>query len=222
MSEPLHVEVPRLGEAVGDDQRIGRPERPSTGRRRASRCSARPESGITVTIRLPLRLRPPGDLQRGPHRRARGDAGRDPLASGERARRVDRVIVGDRDDLVDHVPVQDRRHEPGADPLDPVRPRRPAREHRRGGRLDRDDPHLGIALLQDLAHARDRAARADRRHEHVHAAVQVRPDLLRRRAPVHLRVGRVLELLRNERVRRLARDAASPRRPPRACRPSTR
>ena len=56
--------------------------------------------------------------------------------------------------------------------------------------------HLGLALLQHLADAGERAAGADARHEDVDVAVGVVPDLLGRGAPVDLDVRLVLELLR--------------------------
>ena len=52
-------------------------------------------------------------------------------------------------------------HEARADALDLVRAGRRAREHRRRCRLDRDDARVGVALLEHLPHAGDRAAGPD-------------------------------------------------------------
>src|SRR3954468_12378464 len=93
------------------------------------------------------RLRPPGDLHRRPHCRAARDAGEDALAPRERAGGLDRRLVGDRDDLVEHLAVEHRRHEARADALDAVRAETPAGEDSRALRLDRDDPQLRIAVL---------------------------------------------------------------------------
>ena len=93
-------------------------------------------------------------------------------------------------------------HEAGADALDLVRAGLAARQDRRILRLDRDDLRDGLARLQHLADAGDGAAGADAGDEIVDLAVGVVPDLLGRGAAVDLRVGRVLELLRDDRVRR--------------------
>ena len=85
-----------------------------------------------------------------------------------------------------------------------------AGEDRRVGRLDGHDAHAGAALLEHLADAGERAAGADAGHERVDLAAGVGPDLLGRRETVHLGVGRVLELLRHERVGASRRPARAP------------
>src|SRR3954452_409526 len=67
------------------------------------------------------RLRALGDLDRRPHRRAARDAGEDALAPRERPGGLDRRLVGDGHDLVEHVAVEHRRDEACPDALDPVR-----------------------------------------------------------------------------------------------------
>src|SRR4051794_14457148 len=79
------------------------------------------------------RLRAPGDLDRRPHRRAARDAGEDALAPRERPGRLDRRLVGDRDDLVEDLAVEHGRDEPRADALDAVRAGPPARQDGRVG-----------------------------------------------------------------------------------------
>ena len=75
-------------------------------------------------------------------------------------------------------------------------PGRTAREHRRGARLDRDHAQLAVGVLaQVFAHAGDRAARADARHEHVDAVLERARDLGTGRAPVRLRVRGIGELV---------------------------
>ena len=97
--------------------------------------------------------------------------------------------------------VEDLGHEPGADPLDLVRARRLAGEHRaRSAGSTATTWKLGPALLEHLADAGDRAAGADAGDQRVDLAVEVAPDLLRRRPAVDLGVGGVGELLRHERA----------------------
>src|SRR5581483_7653698 len=61
-----------------------------------------------------------------------------------------------------------------------------------------------LALLDNLGDAGDGAAGADAADQDVHLALRVVPDLLGGGLAVDLRVGRVLELLRHERLGRPA------------------
>ena len=101
--------------------------------------------------------------------------------------------TGDR--LVDQRAVEHRRDEAGADALDLVRARAAARQHRRGGRLDGDDPAARVALLQEAPRAGQRAAGADAGDEAVDALLHRRPDLRPGGAVVGLGVGGVGELV---------------------------
>jgi hypothetical protein len=65
-----------------------------------------------------------------------------------------------RDHLVDDAGVEHARHEAGAKALNLVRAGLAAGEHRRRGRLDRDGLEAGLARLDHLRHAGDRAAGA--------------------------------------------------------------
>src|SRR5436190_827398 len=71
-------------------------------------------------------------------------------------------------------------------------------DDRAGDGLHGDRLEARLPLLDDLAHAGDRAAGADAGDEEINFAIRVIPDLLGCRAPVDLRVGGVLELLRHE------------------------
>ena len=194
----------------------------ATERRTASRRSARRRRGSRSRCACPSDSGPRGDLQRRPHRRARRDPGRDSLAAAS-ARAVS-IASSSVTGMISSITSRFRIGGTNPAPIPWMRcgPGWPPESTGEPAGSTATTRTSGIALLQHLAHARDRPARADGRHEHVHAAVQVGPDLLGGRAPVHLRVGRVLELLGNEGVRRSRAPAASPRRPPRACRPSTR
>src|SRR5690606_1382857 len=96
--------------------------------------------------------------------------------------------------------VEDLRSEAGADALDLVRAGLTARQHGRGLRLDSDDLDAGLARLEHLADAGDGTAGADAGDEEVDGALRVVPDLLGRGAAVDFRIGRILELLRHDRV----------------------
>src|SRR3954462_11193980 len=82
-----------------------------------------------------LHLRTAGDDQRGPGVGARGDACGDVLDTRQLLRGGDGVVVADRDELVDHRPVDYGRDEAGADPLDPVWARTASGQDRRAGWL---------------------------------------------------------------------------------------
>ncbi len=98
--------------------------------------------------------------------------------------------------------------------LDLVRARLAAGEDGRILRLHGNHLHVRQARLDHLGDAGDRPAGADTRHEGIELAVGVVPDFLRRGLAVDLRIGRVLELLRDDRVRDIpeqllcARDGA--------------
>ena len=139
-------------------------------------------------------------------RGARGNADRNALEPSDQPRRVERSLVADGDDLVDHSAVQNRRHEAGADALDLVRSRRAAGEDGRILRLDRDHAHARLAAFQNFADAGDRSARANSRYDDIDLAVCVVPDFLRGRATVNFRIGGVFELLRHDRSRRRCND----------------
>ena len=129
------------------------------------------------------------------------DADEQPLLAGGPSGRRHGVVGGHADDLVIDLGVEVAGDEAGADALDRVRALGPTGQDGRGVGLDRDDLHLGTALLEHLAHAGDGAARAHARDDDVDLAVGVGPDLLGGGAPVDGRVGGVLELLGDERRR---------------------
>ena len=81
-------------------------------------------------------------------------------------------------------------------------PRLAPRQYRRLGRLDGHDPYGRFQFLEPGADAADRASRTDAGHEQVDPSVRVAPDFLGRRPSVHGRIGRIGELLENDRARR--------------------
>ena len=97
-----------------------------------------PVSGRTVTTRLPSPRRL-ATLSDGEYVCAGRDADQQAFFAAEPPRHLDRFVVGDRDDLVVDLAVQDAGHEAGADALDRVDAGAAALEHRRTGRLHGDD-----------------------------------------------------------------------------------
>ena len=77
----------------------------------------------------------------------------------------------------------------------------------RTDRIAGDDLNLGILLLEISPDAGDRAAGSRRVHEVRDATFRLLPDLRTRRVVVRLRIGVVVELIGENRVRRLLRDA---------------
>ena len=129
-------------------------------------------------------------------RRAGGDAYKQALPPGQGLRTGVGVLVGDRDDPVNHIRGIGLRHEAGADALDLVLARGSAGEHRRTGRLRSEDLYGGIVLLESLSGAAYGPAGPDAGDEDIYLAFGVLPDLLPGRPFVGRRVGRILELLR--------------------------
>src|SRR5262245_22081570 len=119
----------------------------------------------------------------------------------------ERIVVVHLDHFVDDAEVQHVGHEARADALNLV----PAglqrlslhllRDDRAGDRLHRNRLERRFALLDDFADAGDGAAGADAGDEDVDLAVGVAPELFRCGLAMDLGIGRVLELLRHERIR---------------------
>src|SRR5699024_1128900 len=142
-----------------------------------------------------LVLLPGADAHGGLDGRAGGDVHQQPLGAGHGARPVHRGLGVDVDDLVVDLAVQDAGHEVRPEALDLVGAGLAAVQDRGLLGLDGDDPHLGLALLEHLAHAADRASGADAGHHRVDGAVGVVPDLLGGGAAVDVHVRGVVELL---------------------------
>ena len=184
----------------------------AAGRRTASTRSARPSRAdhhdpLAGALRRARRPRSAAHSAAPPEMPASTPSRRAAAARG-----LDRVLVVDRHDLVDHLAVEhlagrSRRRCPGSCAGRAARPTAPASR-----RLDRDHLQVRVALLEDARRAGDRAAGADAGHEHVDLAVEVAPRSPR---PVvrrcDLRVGRVRELVGQPRVgaRRRERRAAA-------------
>jgi hypothetical protein len=80
------------------------------------------------------------------------------------------------------------------------------RQHRGCRWLDRDRVEGRLPLFQDFAHAGDRPAGPDARDQDVDLPIRIVPELVGGGAAMDVGVRRVLELLRDERVRRPARN----------------
>src|SRR5262245_50549676 len=118
-----------------------------------------------------------GNLNRRPGGGAAADAAQHALFPGQPAGRREGVLVLDLNDLVDDPGVQDARDEAGADALDAMRrgSHRLAgpllRDDRAVDRLDGDGLEAGLALLDDLADAGDRATSTDSGDEDIDLAL---------------------------------------------------
>ena len=118
----------------------------------------------------------------------------------------ERILVRHGDDLIVNLRIERLRHEARADALDLVRAGLALREHGARRRLDSDNVHVLILLLEIAADARQRAARADARDERRDLAVRVLPDLRARRRLMRRRVRLVRELRGDEGMRRRLRE----------------
>ncbi len=134
------------------------------------------------------------------NRRAGADAGQNALFFGQPSPHGQRFLAGDVENLVDDARIQHVGHEARTDALDFVLAGRAARQHRGLSRLDGDDLTRRFPGFEHFADAGDGAAGAHTRHQDIHFTVGVIPDFQRRRLAVNLRIGRILELLRNEGV----------------------
>ena len=152
-------------------------------------------------------------LARDLHRRVQGEPGRaadqDALLARQAARRDERLLVGDLDDLVDQLDVHRPGHEVLADALDLVWRDRARVE--RALRVGADDVDRRLALLEVLGDAADRPAGAHARDEHVDRALGLLPDLRAGRPVVGLGVARVEVLVGLKRAGDLARQPVGDR-----------
>ena len=135
---------------------------------------------------------------------AAGGAGEDRLVPGEVQRRPVGRLVVDGDDAVDVVPPDGRGHEVLADAVDEVLVDLLGRRQLAvlevvlvdaAHRIDADDLHLRILLLEVLGGAADGAAGADAGHPVGDLAVRLPPDLGTRGTVVGLGVGLVVILI---------------------------
>ena len=147
-----------------------------------------------------------GELEGGVDGGAGGDADQDAFLFGQAAGHGEGVVVGDLDDLVDEVGVEDFGDEAGAEAGDLVRAGRAAGEDGAIGGLDGDGPEVGVAGLDVLADAGEGAAGADAGDEDVGGAVGVVPDLGAGGVEVDFGVGGVVELLEDMAVGGLGED----------------
>ena len=118
------------------------------------------------------------------------------------------VAFGDGADLAQDRAVEDGGHEAGADALDPVPPGGPPDSTALVAGSTADDAHVGLALRAGPAPTPvivppvpTPATKASGR-----AVAELGEDLRAGGAPVRVGVGRVVELLRHEGVRVLARE----------------
>src|SRR5262245_19058702 len=75
------------------------------------------------------------------------------------------------------------------------------RKHRGLGRLNSHTAKARLALFDYFAHACNRSTCTDPADKNVTLAICIAPDLFCSRAAMHLRICRILELLRHKRIR---------------------
>ena len=147
---------------------------------------------------------------RGAHSSARGNAAEHALRFGQQVHHGKGRVVFHRLYAGKQAAIQHGGHEIGADALNLMRPGVTLGEKRRGGRLHRDELHIGLALTQIAADARDGAARAHARHQRVHMAFRLRPDFGAGGQVVRVGVFRVVKLRGDKGVFVFARQRLGP------------
>ena len=170
-------------------------------------------AGIADQADDPLRRRLGAAIaQRRRQQRARGGAGEHALGAQQFARGGEALGVGNREGLGDQREIGIRRHEVLADAFD-----RPASRLRHSAGLDIGRKHralgigedhrgLGRRLPHEPADAGQRAAGADADHDGVDVAVHLAQDFRAGRRLVRPRIGRIGELVDEDRAGRAARD----------------
>eukprot|EP00315_Gephyrocapsa_oceanica_P036454 CAMPEP_0185440860 /NCGR_PEP_ID=MMETSP1365-20130426/40999_1 /TAXON_ID=38817 /ORGANISM="Gephyrocapsa oceanica, Strain RCC1303" /LENGTH=427 /DNA_ID=CAMNT_0028046285 /DNA_START=180 /DNA_END=1464 /DNA_ORIENTATION=- len=168
--------------------------------------------------RLARHLRPVGDVDPNLDRRAARRADQQALLRGDAVGPLARLWRRRVRKLVDCAPrpfgpllagrqlLDERQLQVGPDPDDAVHASRRADQHTRLGGLDADDAARGLLRLEVLARPVERASRPRARHEAVHLAVGLLPDLragasqVRERVVfrVELRGGPVVRVLLDE------------------------
>ena len=124
----------------------------------------------------------------------RGAPGQNAFLAREPPRVFDGRALGDRDDLVDDLAIEDLGNEAGADALDIVRARLLAGQYGRVGRLDRDDARGGVALFEHLSNSRDGPAGANAGDERRDITVDGLENLERRGLSMSPGIGLVAKL----------------------------
>ena len=118
-----------------------------------------------------------GKLDARPDSRTGGNAHEHTLAMADKFSRSKGVVIRNGDDLVINAGIQHVRHKARTNALDLVRTRSALAQDRGGGGFHGDDLDSGLALLEELARAGQRAARADASNKNVDLTVGVGPDL---------------------------------------------
>ena len=122
----------------------------------------------------------------------------------------DRIVVTDPDDAVHDRRVEVGGHEAGADSLYLVRSRFASRQDGRGVRFDGEHPHIRLQFLEPPAGAADRSACAHAGDQYIDLSVRVAPDLFGGRLFVDAGIGRIGELLQDDRTRDLVAECFGP------------
>ena len=155
----------------------------------------------------------PRDLDRRPNGCAARCSHEQPLLPREPARGEKRIAVGHAHPLVHDGRIHCLRPGVLANPFDEVRVDAlfGCRRVDRPFGIGTDDQHVGFALLEIAAHARDRSSGADRDDDRGEVAVRLVPDLRPCDLVVRLGIGHVRVLIRLEPARDLLRESVGDR-----------
>ena len=134
----------------------------------------------------------------GEYRCAGGRSYQNAFPAGQVPHRLQRILVGDLDDLIIYARIQNLRYKARARAHQLVRSRLSAGEHGRALRLDYRDVQVRQGLPQLFPGSGYGTARSRRRHKGVKPTFHLLQYFRRRSYPVNVRVSRILELLRNE------------------------
>ena len=155
---------------------------------------------------LPRVFRALGQLDSGPYGSAGGDTHQHALALADLPASGKGILIGDRDNLVIDLGIQDGGNKPSADALDAMLTGDAGGKDGGGLRLDGDDADGRIFLPEVAAHTGDGTAGADPCHKGIHLPIGILPDLRGGGGVVGLGVGLIDKLAGDEAVRDLARE----------------
>ena len=115
-----------------------------------------------------------------------------------------RLIVGYADDFVYQFCIKYLGNESGTDTLQTMRTSLSATKNCAVGRLHRHNSYLRIVFFECARCTGERTTRTNASHKDVHLPVGVFPDFLSSGQFVRFSIGRIGELAKNDRPRRLA------------------
>ena len=147
---------------------------------------------------LPRVFRALGQLDSGPYGSAGGDTHQHALALADLPASGKGILIGDRDNLVIDLGIQDGGDKPCADTLDAMLTGDTGGKDGGGLRLDGDDADGRISLPEVATHTCDGTAGADPCHKGIHLPIGILPDLWASGSSVDSWIGRIDKLTWDE------------------------